>query len=126
MRRASAKNSVMVHTGDILEFESVALPGVGVLRTIDLAGEHLERAHPQRAVIIQFAIDDHRQAGFRIRGEILNEVPVALEMAVDAAAEDGVRLRGFGSGTGVLAVGIVVHEPHRTRADGNPTTMIMA
>lgn len=116
----------MIHTGDILKFESVALPGVGVLRTIDLAGEHLERAHPQRAVIIQFAIDDHRQAGFRIRGEILNEVPVALEMAVDAAAEDGVRLRGFGSGTGVLAVGIVVHEPHRTRADGNPTTMIMA
>ena len=62
-RLAGARNSAMIHTGDILKFESVALPGVGVLRTIDLAGEHFERTHPQRAVIIQFAIDDHRQAG---------------------------------------------------------------
>lgn len=111
----------MIHAGDILEFESVALPDVGILRAVDLAGEHLERAHPQRAVTIQFAIHHHRQAGLGIRGEILHKIPVTLEMAVDAAADDaaaGVRLRGggrfgFGWGVGGLAV---VHASHRTRA----------
>lgn len=96
----------MIHTGNILEFESVALPDVGILRAVDLAGEHLERTYPQRTVIIQFAIHHHRQAGLGIRGEILHKIPVALEMTVDAAAEDattGVRLREVG---GTVSAGV--------------------
>ena len=98
----------MIHAGDILKLEPVALPDLGILRTVDLAGEHLKRAHPQRAIGIQFAVHHHRQAGLGIRGEILHKIPVALEMAVDAATENataGVRLReggrdGFGWGAG--------------------------
>lgn len=115
-RLAGARNSAMIHTGNILEFESVALPDVGILRAVDLAGEHLERTYPQRTVIIQFAIHHHRQAGLGIRGEILHKIPVALEMTVDAAAEDataGVRLReggrdGFGWGAGGLGMSVPV------------------
>ena len=64
--------------------EAVFLRAVGVFHPVDGLQEHAQGAHPKAAVPVELAVDDHGLAGFGVGGDVLDQVVVALEMAVDA------------------------------------------
>ena len=67
------------------------LPAIRVFVVIDLGEKHLHRPHPDAALAVERAIDDHVRLRLRIPGEIQDLIAVALEVAHDVAGLHALR-----------------------------------
>ena len=70
------------NTFDVLQLEAPVLCCLRVLLTIHGREEHRLWPHPERAVSVEFAIDHNLLASLGVARNVLDEVGVALEVAV--------------------------------------------
>lgn len=74
--------------GDVQKLKAVFLLHVRVFLTVDLAQKHGKRTKPQAAVAIELAVDNIGLSGLGILCNGLDQIVVALKMAVNTSKLD--------------------------------------